>query len=51
MSFSIEEKLPEGYFQGAMDTQKELTEMCLDNLGNTLTLWKYYGNLQILFLQ
>ena len=44
MSFSVNEKLPDGYFQEVMNTQRELIDMCLDNLDNALTFSSYCKN-------
>ena len=49
MSFSVEQELPEDYFQEVMDAQeKEMVKMYLDDLGKSFSiftlLWKYNGN-------
>ena len=36
MSFSVEQKLPENYFEEVMDAQTEMVEMYLDDLENPL---------------
>ena len=36
MSFSVEQKLPENYFQEVMDAQTEMVKMYLDDLENPL---------------
>ena len=49
MSFSVGEKLPDDYFQEVINTQRELIEMCLDNLDNDLTFSSYCGNTMATF--
>ena len=45
MSFSVEQKLPEHYFQEVMDAQTEVVKMYLDDLKNPLVFSHYYGNM------
>ena len=44
MPFSVEQKLPENYFQEVMDTQIEMVKMYLDDLENPLVFSYYCGN-------
>ena len=45
MSFSVEEKLPENYFQEVMDAQTEMVKMYLSDLENPLVFSHYCGNM------
>ena len=49
MSFSVEQKLHENYFQEVMDTQTEMVKMYLDDLENPLVFSHYYGNTMATF--
>ena len=44
MSCSVEQKLPEKYFQEVMDAQTEMVKMYLDYLENPLVFSHYCGN-------
>ena len=43
MSFCVEQKLPENYFQEVMDAQTEMVKMYLDDLENPLVFSHYCG--------
>ena len=49
MSFSVEQKLPENYFQEVMDAQTEMVKMYLDDLENPLVFSHYCGNTMATF--
>ena len=49
MSFSVEQKLPEIYFQEVMDAQTEMVKMYLDDLENPLVFSHYCGNMMATF--
>ena len=49
MSFSVEQKLPENYFQEVMDAQTEMVKMYLDDLDNPLVFSHYSGNTMTTF--
>ena len=49
MSFSVEQKLPENYFQEVMDAQTEMVKMYLDDLENPLVFSHYCGNMMATF--
>ena len=49
MSFSVEQKLPENYFQEVMDAQTEMVKMYLDDLENPLVFSLYCGNMMATF--
>ena len=49
MSFSVEEKLPENYFQEVMSGQTEMVRMYLDDLDNPLIFSQYCGNGMVSF--
>ena len=49
MSFSVEQKLPENYFQGVLDAQTEMVKMYLDDLENPLVFSHNCGNMMATF--
>ena len=49
MSFSVEQQLPENYFQEVMDAQTEMVKMYLNDLENLLVFSHYYGNMMATF--
>ena len=49
MSFSVEQILPEKYFQEVMDAQTEMEKMYLDDLENPLVFSHYCGNTMATF--
>ena len=44
MSFSVEQKVPENYFQEVMDAQTEMVKIYLDDLENPLEFSHYCEN-------
>ena len=49
MSFCVEQKLPENYFQEVMDAQTEMVKMHLNDLENPLVFSHYCGNMMATF--
>ena len=49
MPFSVEQKLPENYFQEVMDAQTEMVKMYLNDLENPLVFSHYCGNTMATF--
>ena len=49
MLFSVEQKLPENYFQEVMDAQTEMVKMYPDDLENPLVFSHYCGNMMATF--
>ena len=49
MSFSVEEKLPENYFQEVMNAQTEMVRTYLDDLNNLLIFSPYCGTMMATF--
>ena len=49
MSFSVEQKLPENYFQEVMHAQTEMLKMYLDDLENPLVFSNHCGNMMATF--
>ena len=49
MSFSVEQKLPENYFQEVMDAQTKMVKMYLDDLENPSVFSHYCGSTMATF--
>ena len=49
MSFSVEQKLPENYFQEVMDVQTEMVKIYLDDLENPLVFLHFCRNMMATF--
>ena len=49
MSFSVEQKLPENYFQEVIGAQTEIVKMYLDDLDNPLIFLHYCGSMMATF--
>ena len=49
MPFSVEQKLPENYFQEVMNAQTEMVKMYLYDLENPLVFSHYCGNMMATF--
>ena len=49
MAFSVEQKLPEKYFQEVMNAQTKMVKVYLDDMENPLVFSHYSGNTMATF--